>query len=213
MQLIPLLKILKTTAKKAKEASGSNVSKVQFPEILDKIIPQEYFGSLKNRLLFYAIVKKILTRSAFECIYSKLLYTNFQFEKIVWLEHLKYDDIQRRKYLALVSIFTKLQQIKIYHHNHFFPQMNKWLLEKIIKPLINRFYHPVRCGEAYEIKLFPKREYQRFQDKVFFKIRALGYLLPARDNDHPKGYLEFIPKGDMTEFERFRPLMKLRDKR
>lgn len=56
-------------------------------EIFHSIIPPEYFGNGHNRYQFMKICKKILTRSAHECIYISDLSDGFQCEFMQWLHY------------------------------------------------------------------------------------------------------------------------------
>lgn len=94
--------MFKTIAHNAKEALTKSNEYIDIPEMLNEVIPFEYFGTKKNKRLFHRIVSRILLRSTNECIYLKMLYDNFEFWRIPWLIEFREDDVKCRKYLLEV---------------------------------------------------------------------------------------------------------------
>lgn len=87
-QLRQLQLIFVTVAKNARKVNSDVRNYTSdFFRLLDKIIPNEYFGSLKNRKEFYKIVKKILTQSRLECIYVSALVKSFNVDEVPWMQN------------------------------------------------------------------------------------------------------------------------------
>lgn len=53
--------------------------------LINKIIPDDYFGNSKNRNAFGKIVERILTMSTHECVYKIFLVQGFDCDRIKWL--------------------------------------------------------------------------------------------------------------------------------
>lgn len=57
-------------------------------KLICKIIPMEYFGSLKNRKLFLWVVKRILTQTKGECIHLYTLKKGYDLDTILWFNNI-----------------------------------------------------------------------------------------------------------------------------
>lgn len=86
-QLNKFHKLFCKIAKNARRASKNIKGRksINILKLLDLIIPLEYFGNTNHQKLFYRIVKLILTRSAYECVYLKQLVRGVNLYKVPWL--------------------------------------------------------------------------------------------------------------------------------
>ncbi|KAF5272663.1 hypothetical protein FQA39_LY07690 [Lamprigera yunnana] len=177
-------------AKKARRyAAQSNSDKaVNIFKILDKVIPLMYFGTKVHRRMFYSTVKLILTQSMYECIYLKELIMKYDLKKIPWLADINNDKKLCSKYLCRGQL---------------------WLLEKIVKPLILRYYTVVKKGQMYEVELVPKRIWNSFRQKVLNGLLHKEHLVPTDFKTGYRGFLQIRPKNKYEDFLNFRPIVRL----
>ncbi|KAJ3649008.1 hypothetical protein Zmor_000938 [Zophobas morio] len=159
---------------------------VKFLQLLDKIIPNEYFGTVNHRQLFYKIVKLILTQSYFECVHSSIIIKGFSYNSIPWLNNIK----------CLKTCETLLMK------------SNTFLLERVVKPLILFYYKPVRTYNGYEIKFIRLEQWTSYETKMFNRLKKRDFLSEIKSpcGITARGYLKIVPKGELGEFT-FRPLI------
>ncbi|XP_050509365.1 uncharacterized protein LOC114344298 [Diabrotica virgifera virgifera] len=153
-------------------------------ELLDWIIPQNYFGSTQNRKRFYSIVNKLTSQSRGECVFKSSLIEGYDLGCIDWLQ-----EFSKEK---------KIQMSRLLEYNIY-------LLDNIVKPLIRHFYVCIRLLKTYEIKFIPRQEWNKFQVGVFGILRTERYLVGG-DFQNSRGRLMLFPKGDTASLN-YRPIM------
>ncbi|VEN56431.1 unnamed protein product [Callosobruchus maculatus] len=155
---------------------------LKIEEILNKIIANDFFGSIKNRKKFYRVVEKITTQSFDECIYRKELWQDYDLH-MEWLDH---------------KLPTPLKvQLANGHY---------YILELIVKPLILTYYKPIKTPKSYQIEFIRRSAWQMFHRKVQNKLINLGYMSYSMEAVKTRGRLRLYPKGNLENLE-FRALM------
>lgn len=152
---------------------------VKIFSLLDKIIPNNYFGKPQNRSRFYKIVANILTQSTHECLLLSTINKGFDYDSIPWLQIKEFkDDIEAKQNLLR--------------------NVNLFLLEQIVKPLVIFYYKPIKTLNANEIKFIRKEKFLSFESKIFDKLLKRGYISRIENSEEveARGVLKIIPKQD-----------------
>lgn len=96
------VKMFKSIVDNANLYCNRNKFCVDIIQALDLIIPNDYFGCMKNRKCFNKIVRNFLTRSVNEYINKSEFFHNFNLDKIPWISTISKN---RRFFLLKVKVF------------------------------------------------------------------------------------------------------------
>ncbi|KAL3273061.1 hypothetical protein HHI36_014516 [Cryptolaemus montrouzieri] len=174
--LLPIRRRLKKDKSVIKE-------KREVVTILIKHISMDYFGSNRNKNLFIRLVKKILNHRRREFIHISLLSQGFEncFE---WSKNIENDEV--------------FQEV--------LKSSNIYLLEKCIKPFIEKHFFPLAQRRSHGIDLIPRPVWQKFKNSVFHQMKMKKHveLNEAYADMIPRGNLRLLPKDN---FNSYRPLI------
>lgn len=85
-----------------------------FINVVDKIIPNEFFGTSRHRKIFYRIIEKVLTRSKYECMYVNWFAVGYDHTKVPWLNEKQKENKDTSMYtIMIVSIFLTFRKCNI----------------------------------------------------------------------------------------------------
>ncbi|KAL3279741.1 hypothetical protein HHI36_017249 [Cryptolaemus montrouzieri] len=150
---------------------------------LIKLISMDYFGSSRNKNLFIHLVQKILNHRRREFIHISLLSQEFQncFE---WSSNTQNDEV-----------FQEVVK-----------SANIYLLEKCVKPFIEKHFFSLAQRRSHGIDLIPRPVWQKFRDRVFHQMKLKKHieLNEAFAEMLPRGSLRLFPKEN---FSGYRPLI------
>ncbi|XP_057661032.1 uncharacterized protein LOC130896752 isoform X1 [Diorhabda carinulata] len=184
LRIYVILRYISKAYRKVMAAASFYMNK-RILEILDMILPQEYFGSSQNRKRFYFIVNKIMTQSRGECIFKHNLYDGFDLECINWLPEATDVTKRQKRYLS---------------------QTNWYILEQIVKPLIRNFYFCLKSIKSYEIQFIPFKKWNKFQANIFKSLIINKHLIHGKFSN-PRGSLQLFPRGDLNQMK-YRPIVR-----
>ncbi|KAJ3646642.1 hypothetical protein Zmor_024219 [Zophobas morio] len=185
--LTHLNNIINITLKNLRKTKNSETNlSFKILKLLDKIIPDDYFGNKLHRRLFYRIVDNILTQSAFECIYSSTLIKGYNCECIPWLSEIKCQ-------------LTKTTLLK---------KANKFLLEYVVKPIVVFYYKCTKTYSGQEMRFIRIDQWDSFHTKIINTLKKSKFLEEVERSSQvqPRGYLRIIPKDNLDEL-RFRSIV------